>query len=348
KYFSAMRDAIQLRYKLVPYIYTSAHHAYETGESICLPMYYKHPEEPEAYSYKGQYYFGKDMIVSPVSDSIRSYNGLAPAKIWLPGGRWFDFARGKEVSGSRVYTKGYSLNQIPVFIKSGAIIPMFPTIYNLSQKPDTLILSAFPGNTISNGVYYEDDGVSNDYKNNKFSKTIFSQSLVGQKTIEVSISQTGSDYTAAVKAYRIDLYNVLPPDAVTGPHQLHWSYDYENFVLSVSVPATEAGNKVVISFKEDVRSMYQLLDGVKGKIAALNEVLPIIKEERALINGGPLPSEINTMSTLISRIKYHPGMIGQEVTAFQKSYPQLVEIIEGIGIRPEKNEMIINHLKNEL
>jgi len=63
--FELMRDAIQLRYSLVPYIYTASRNAYDSGVSICRPMYYGFPEKQESNDFKNQYMFGNEMIVRP-------------------------------------------------------------------------------------------------------------------------------------------------------------------------------------------------------------------------------------------------------------------------------------------
>ncbi|MFT3979599.1 MAG: glycoside hydrolase family 31 protein [Ferruginibacter sp.] len=349
KYFSVMRDAIQLRYRLVPYIYTAARYTYDTGESICLPMYYRHPDDSAAYAFKGQYYFGNDMIVAPIADSIRSDNNLSPSKVWLPKGEWFDWATHKIISGNTIYTKGYSLGQVPVFIKSGSVIPMYAQLYNLSKKPDTLVACIFPGNTKGSGVYYEDDGNSNQYRNDTFSKTLFSYEVTDKKSIAVTVKRNDLNYRSAAKLYRVDVYNVLTPDKVfAGTTALQWKYDYENFVLSVFLPAGDTDKKLVIQFGDEVNAMYQLFDGLKGKLMALDEVMPFIKEGRALIDGGALPSRINEMGSFLTRIKYQPGTLKEEVKQFQGNYPYLIDEIKKIGLSPQKSQLIIRRLNNEL
>ena len=84
EYYKAMRDAIMMRYAMIPYIYTAARKAYDTGVSICRPMYYDYPESPEAYDFKEQYMFGDDMIVAPVASEISEDSLFATKKIWLP------------------------------------------------------------------------------------------------------------------------------------------------------------------------------------------------------------------------------------------------------------------------
>jgi len=70
KYFEIMKDCINLRYELFPYIYTAARESHDSGVSLIRPMYYENPLNEDAYQYSGQYYFGNDMIVAPVTKQI--------------------------------------------------------------------------------------------------------------------------------------------------------------------------------------------------------------------------------------------------------------------------------------
>ena len=86
-------------YSLVPYIYTAAHNAYETGISIVHPMYYDDPESQEAYDFSGEYRFGGDMIVAPVAIPIDSSNLLAEKKFGFLPVNGLNGSRGTTLSG---------------------------------------------------------------------------------------------------------------------------------------------------------------------------------------------------------------------------------------------------------
>jgi alpha-glucosidase len=129
-YARAMRKAILLRYKLIPYIYTAARDAYDTGVSILRPMYYGWPWQNEAYEFKDEYMFGRDLLVSPVTHPMgrnRPQNTphlLATKKIWLPKGTWVEWPTGRIFRGDTTIERHYSIYQIPVFARQGAVIPM--------------------------------------------------------------------------------------------------------------------------------------------------------------------------------------------------------------------------------
>ena len=93
-----LRGIIRQRYNMVPYIYTMAREAYETGLSLCRPMYYDYPETQEAYDYRNQYMFGNDVMVAPATSPMK--DGYTEVKVWLPEGQWYEFASGKTLQGS--------------------------------------------------------------------------------------------------------------------------------------------------------------------------------------------------------------------------------------------------------
>ena len=78
--FKDLLQTVKLRYELMPYIYTAARQAYDTGVSICRPLYYDHPEENNAYRYEDEYMFGDDILVAPVLTAGK--NGKTDRKIW--------------------------------------------------------------------------------------------------------------------------------------------------------------------------------------------------------------------------------------------------------------------------
>jgi alpha-glucosidase (family GH31 glycosyl hydrolase) len=110
------RTAIERRYLLMPYIYTAARQAYDTGISICRPLYYEWPEENEAYRREGEYMFGDDILVSPIVTAAEQ-NDKTFHKTWLPEGQWFDVCQNKLVNGYQTITAWYAQNEIPYFYR---------------------------------------------------------------------------------------------------------------------------------------------------------------------------------------------------------------------------------------
>ena len=77
-----MREAVKLRYALFPYIYTMARETYDTGVSLCRPLYYDYPEDDEAYAFENEYMFGNDILVAPITEP--AVDGISTAKYGSP------------------------------------------------------------------------------------------------------------------------------------------------------------------------------------------------------------------------------------------------------------------------
>ena len=105
--FPLMREAVNLRYELFPYIYTMARNTYETGVGICRPLYYEYPETENAYKYEGEYFFGDNILVAPVTEAAPE-GKKASKKIWFPQGEWWSASTSELIKGSSVKTMEFS------------------------------------------------------------------------------------------------------------------------------------------------------------------------------------------------------------------------------------------------
>ena len=172
--FDALRDVVHLRYAMMPYIYTMARKAYDTGISICRPLYYYYPEDDEAYSYENEYFFGDDILVAPVTTAVGT-DGLAWRKLWLPEGQWFDVTNNKLVEGGKEVNNGYTVTQIPYYYKAGSVVSNYDsTVVNLQKLPEQLILKVVPGGD-GTGEFYDDNGDNQQYENGQFIRIPFTQ-----------------------------------------------------------------------------------------------------------------------------------------------------------------------------
>ncbi len=159
---------LRLRHRLIPYLYSYAYLMSTEGVALIEPLYYEYKEK-EAYKYKNEYIFCKQMIVAPITS--KSKNGVSTVTAWIPEGRWTDLFTGD------VYVAGVGgfetvlyrdLRSIPVLVKEGAIIPFSLDEGNSISNPHKLEIRVFRGS----GEYflYEDTPVVGD---NKWAKTRF-------------------------------------------------------------------------------------------------------------------------------------------------------------------------------
>jgi alpha-glucosidase len=161
------RNYINLRYKLLPYIYSTFYEASQNGLPIVRSLAINYAFDTNVYStdFQNQYLFGKAFLVAPF-ESTKEYG-----KIYLPKGQWYDLYTDELMQGGKSTIQPLSVSSLPVFVKESSIIPMQSLIQNTAEMPtDTLSLHIYNGNIANEFVYYEDDGKSFNYENNDFYK----------------------------------------------------------------------------------------------------------------------------------------------------------------------------------
>lgn len=181
KTLNILKYYINLRYTLLPYIYSTAYQSYAHGFPMMRPLFFDTPLSGKIDVNEKQFYFGDSLLVVPVLSSITSSEKL---KFNLPGGKWIDIHTGKPYS-SGSYSIKKEINHIPVFIKEGAIIPML--------KENQNIILLFPSEKESKFTWYNDDGISNKYK-----KGIF-------EAINISMTKKKVVFSNTIKKHEIIL-----------------------------------------------------------------------------------------------------------------------------------------------
>lgn len=163
------KEAIELKYQLFPYLYTYGREAYDTGIPLMRAMILEYPDDPESIRAESQFLIGRELLVAPVVE-----RGAEVKRIYLPEGEWMLFGdRFSSYKGDQWIDFPVTLETIPLFVKSGSIIPMMPVMQYIHQdKNYPIILKVFPKNSgIATFQLYEDDGTSNDYKEDISSRT---------------------------------------------------------------------------------------------------------------------------------------------------------------------------------
>ena len=250
--FPTILDAVRLRYSLFPYLYTMAREAYDTGISLCRPLYYDYPEADEAYEYEGQYMFGNDILVAPITTRPQA-NGLTEKEIWFPEGKWWSVSTNELIQGPCKRSMAFTDAQIPYFFRLGAIIPYNPpSVMNVTERPDRLVLNAVYG---SDGSFclYEDDGDNADYDTN-YATTLFTQTISGDKATYVIHPRQGTCAKAPQsRSYEMHIYNSVAPLAVkVNGVATQYLYDAASRSITFDVPTADTSSEstVVVEYPE--------------------------------------------------------------------------------------------------
>ena len=349
--FNAMREAFRLRYALVPYIYSAARKAYETGVAICHPLYYEYPKRNEAYSFRGEYFFGDDMIVAPVTSKADPVNGLASKSIWLPPGDWYEWFSGTTLKGNVTVERKYTVDEIPLFVKAGAVVPLYPKVSNLQQPIDTLILFCVPGRN-GGAELYDDDGATSAYREHAAWTSVSQENPGGGRKI-ITIAPRRGSYQGmpSKRAYEIRIPNSFPPLDVTVNGKKfragvkdspgRWSYDANELTTRVYLPLLPCDKKteVVVTFADTGGSGESLLNGMSGLFRRIPRIVGLMKDEvnrhDQIANA---PSQILRLGSLPTRIAYSPGSAAEILSDFQQHSQ---EVVAQIMNYPSRNQNVL-------
>jgi len=210
------RKYIQLRYRLLPYNYTLVHENYSTGMPLARPLFFIDPANPNLINESSSYLWGEAFLVSPVVQA-----GQSAKTLYLPPGDWIDFWTDQVYEGNQAITVPSPLETLPLFVKSGSIIPMQPAMNYSDERPlDTLLLAVYPSlETPGQFTLYEDDGETLEYQNGSFARTSFSSHVGSDSSgtylgIDICAAQGSYNGMVSQRVYLADVHTVFRKPAV--------------------------------------------------------------------------------------------------------------------------------------
>jgi alpha-glucosidase/alpha-D-xyloside xylohydrolase len=157
------REYLELRYRLMPYLYSAVKETCDTGLPIMRALWLHYPDDSVAVARGDQYLYGRDILVAPVVEK-----GATQRTLYLPHGDWYDFWTNERHSGGREITCDVDLSMMPLYVRAGAVIPMGPLKQYTGEPVDgPLTLTVFPGKD-GKCFLYEDDGETFDFRRGAF------------------------------------------------------------------------------------------------------------------------------------------------------------------------------------
>ncbi len=200
---SILRKFVQLRYQLMPYVYTLAYDAATKGTPFVRPMFYYDNTDSNLYKANDQYMFGDALLIAPVLDK-----GATKRKLYLPKGEWFNFWNPaiKHIGGEWIEVD-VTTETIPVFVKAGSVVPMKPVFNNTANYPkDKIILHYYIAEGSQQTLMYEDDGTTNKAnEKNQFEVIRFSTSTKDGQ-VKLSINSNNGQYKGKPLQRQIELF----------------------------------------------------------------------------------------------------------------------------------------------
>ena len=158
-----LRKYLELRYRLLPYLYTAVRETHDTGLPIIRALWLHYPDDAMAAGRGDEYLWGPDMLVAPVTEK-----GATTRRLYLPHGDWVDFWTEERLHGGREVERSVDLATLPLYVRAGAILPSGPLKQYVEEPSDgPLDLTVYPG---ANGTsfLYDDDGISFEHRAGAF------------------------------------------------------------------------------------------------------------------------------------------------------------------------------------
>jgi len=279
---NVVKNYMQLRDRLIPYIYNAGYLYHKTGAPLVQPFYYKYPKIYDEPYYKNQYFFGNDMFVAPITKKKNVVINRVVQRIFVPEDIWFDFKSGLKYPGNKYYMNFYKDDDYPVFCRAGSIIPLG----DFNDIPKTLELIVFP---LKNNTYtlYEDDGITNRYKNGEYMISSF-EYIYEKDNYTLKISKLEGVNIIDNRNYKVRFKNVKNISSVNilinnKPSEGKCYYDKNDLIIEVN--DVIVSSSVVINIKGtdiEISSSYLINNDIKGILNDL-EIQTVLKEKIANI-----------------------------------------------------------------
>lgn len=264
------RRTIELRYRLMPYIYSQMHETERSGLPLMRPLMIDFPEQEKVHRCEHEFMFGDQLFVAPVVEE-----NARTRKIKLPAGEWFDFHTGKHYEGGNEIAPRVKADSIPMFARRGAIIPTRDVIQFTGEKPfDVLMLDIFPAASKSaekadrasvsetgRGIFYHDDGQSYDYRDGEFIREEYACESTDKGAKFKIAAREGNDtfappiYQLCFRSHRkspaaVTLGDVVLPQlkkkAIEDRAEIGWWHDKKSRTIFVRVARFDASVAVVV------------------------------------------------------------------------------------------------------
>jgi alpha-glucosidase len=245
------RTGLERRYQLLPYIYSLNFESSQNGCPMIRALPFETDCESGTENINDEWFLGPFILVAPVLDSRHSRN------VFLPSGQWVDYSDGKTLyEGSKTIAYAAGLEKIPVFIKSGAIIPMGPAMQFSSEKPlDPLTLDIYPGPQASTFTLFEDDGVYG-YERGQYCTTKYDcVEADGKVTVTIHARDAHAGFAPPTRGYFLKVH---------GCAARHYSVELNKKTLAGGWNYAVNENLVTVAIADDGRENVVVIQPVSG------------------------------------------------------------------------------------
>jgi alpha-glucosidase len=239
------RRYIELRYRLLPYIYTAMEETSRTGVPLMEPLFLEYPAAEEYYGEDHEFLFGPDFFVAPVVSEK-----MDPLEVHLPPGDWYDFWTADIHLSKDQISLHPALSETPLYVRAGAIIPMQPAVQSTNEKPDgPLELRIYMGDDC-HGTLYQDDGLTFAYQKGDFLRVNFTCDVT-PRDITITSTLVKNFYKPWWNSTQLQIYGAgaEPKEVRIGDQVTHeWRFDAQAHCITLTVPESLRNWNVRVTF----------------------------------------------------------------------------------------------------
>lgn len=190
-YEDIIRKYLKLRYRMLPFLYTTLEEAHRTGVPVFRPLLLNYQRDYNTLNLDDQFMIGTELLVAPILKP-----DMSSRSVYLPEGEWFDYWSGRKHAGKTMIRADAPLETVPMFVRAGSIIPLWPEMNYVGEKPATpltfMIYADAAGEAAT--TLYEDDGTSPAYKQGGFRRTRVRVTRGGGAETQIALAAPEGNY----------------------------------------------------------------------------------------------------------------------------------------------------------
>ncbi|WP_278854959.1 glycoside hydrolase family 31 protein [Leyella stercorea] len=333
-----LHDIIRQRYQFAPYIYSMARRTYDDALPLCRPMYYDYPESEEAYANRNEYMFGDNVLVYPITSPM--HDGISTQQVWLPAGcDWYELSSGTLLRGGQTVERKFQLDEYPVYIKAGSVLPEYDKVENLSSTSEPITVAVYPGKGDSSFTLYEDNGNDKDYAH-EYATTLLTKRTLNDSTIAVTVGARKGTYKdmPANRRYTLKLVaSTVPASVKIDGAEASYAYDGNNLSVLIDIPDTDCAKEkiVTVTFPQNATPV---ADGLIGKFRHIQQGCVALKNSNP---GFVFNEQLGTMESTGVAISYAPQEAEQRIEAFRHNYANLKQVLLESGMEEAEAEQFV-------
>jgi alpha-glucosidase len=233
-YESVCRKMIQLRQRLLPYLYTLFEECHRTGAPILRPLLFEYPEDETTYTMDDEFLLGNGLLVAPITRP-----GIEHRHVYLPRGTWCPFWTGESIEGPTHILAHAPLGEPAIYVRANTAVPLWPEMNHVGESPaDPLTLLLYPAEGSGESTLYEDAGNGFAYEGDEYARRgVICEVLRG--SIAVRLTSREGSFVPARGTVNLELrgVNTRPENVSVKGEDAEWNYE-------------EAGGRIIVRLAE--------------------------------------------------------------------------------------------------